>query len=494
MIFVKDAKELKFVRFNKAGETLLGIPRADMIGKNDFDFFPREQAEAFTANDREALNGKKLIDIREEPINTPNGPRILHTKKIPILDKKGEPLYLLGISEDITETKSLQIKLLQAKKMEAVGVLAGGVAHEFNNILTGIMFSTGFINRTLTPDDDKRVFTEEIFEACRRAGSLTRQLLAFSQQESAPPTRFDCNKVVLDSKEALQAMLKTQVHLTIKPSPTPAFVNLDLAAFQQSLLSLANNAREAMPNGGEFKIVIKPVNFETAPPCDSGEPKAGDYISISVSDTGRGMNAETKAHLFEPFFTTKGRSNGTGLELASLLGLVKSAGGFISVTSEPEQGSRFDLFLPERKIPAATPSKHGPTTKTTAHPKVVMVVEDEAVLRKAAQRILQNDGYTVISAGSGEEALQLLRDGNRNVDLLLTDVIMPGMGGVTLAEHMKAENPRTKIMFMSGYADSDLPQKYKIFHDSPLLMKPIAPEDLLEKIARVLSPPATSFN
>jgi two-component system cell cycle sensor histidine kinase/response regulator CckA len=531
MLFVKDADELRFRRFNRAGEALLGKGRDELLGKNDFDFFPAEQARFFQSKDREVLDGNKMIDIPEEPIDTPSGRRWLHTQKIPILDADGRPRYLMGISEDITEkrmraerlkdehaelerrvaarTRELteanahlqreiagraqmeaallrsEEQLRQSQKMESLGRLAGGVAHDFNNLLSVIL---GYVDLWEDAPPSAVIEKEEIHEvgvAGRRAADLTRQLLAFSRQQMLEPVRLDLNERLGSLEKMLRRIIGEDVALRFSPAADLASVKVDPGQVEQVILNLVVNARDAMPEGGTLTIETANVELDEAYSRDHLGVPPGQYVMMAVSDTGTGMDAATQSRMFEPFYTSKERGKGTGLGLSTVLGIVQQSEGSVWVYSELGKGTTIKIYLPRdlgqgdsARVRAPLPAPRGSET--------ILLVEDEAAVRTVARTILQRGGYIVLEATGGLDALELLRKSPRLIDLLLTDVVMPEMSGRELVEKATSLRPGLKVLFMSGYTDDTVVHHGVLEAGVAFLQKPLTPERLSMKVREVL--------
>ncbi|MEW5852316.1 MAG: PAS domain-containing protein [Myxococcota bacterium] len=528
MIFVKDATRLRFELINRAGEELIGRTREELLGRSDHDFFPREQAEHFTARDRETLAGRKVVDIPEEPIHTGHGTRWLHTKKIPLLDAAGRPRYLLGISEDITERKHVERELRAARdelelrvaertedlaraneelrqeieerqraeealrrseeqlrhaqKMEAVGRLAGGVAHDFNNMLTAIISYTAMLTDALRPDDPLQTELGQIARAADRAAALTQQLLAFSRRQMLRPKVLDLGVVVNDLDDMLRRLIGEDVELVTSVEPRLGCVHADPGQMAQVLMNLVVNARDAMPRGGRITIGLRNVALEVD--CPSGMVP-GRYVSLVVSDTGVGMDQQTISRIFEPFFTTKEVGKGTGLGLSTVYGIVKQSGGEITVESAPGRGSRFQVYLPvvEREAEATVT----PVVPSAGRPATILLVEDEDLVRAATRDALRARGYTVLESRRGDEALRCCQEYGGSIDLVLSDVVMPGMDGRELVERLRTMRPGLRVLFMSGY--TDVGERQHPPGAAGLLRKPFTPQMLVEKIRQVLEAP-----
>jgi len=390
-----------------------------------------------------------------------------------------------GVLYDITEHKQLEEQLRQAQKMEAVGQLAGGVAHDFNNLL---MIIQGHNERILnqTPSSDAlQKDARQIKDAANRAASLTRQLLAFSRKQVLQPKVLDLNTVIGDVTEMLRRLLGKNIQVNLMAAPSLWRVKVDQGQIEQVILNLAFNARDAMPHGGKLTIETKNVEVEQSGAAKPVRP--GRYVVLDVSDTGTGMDAETQRHIFEPFFSTKELGKGTGLGLASVYGVVKQSGGGISFRSILGHGTTFSVFLPEacahptaEKEEAAAPVMWGKGTET------VLIVEDEDQIRDMVGEYLQQNGYTVLRAQNGQEALQVAERYKGLIHLLITDIVMPELGGRELAEHVKRLRPRTRILLMSGYLDVGRDERQA---EHSILQKPFALSALGKKIREALDQP-----
>ncbi|HYO95537.1 MAG TPA: PAS domain-containing protein [Polyangiaceae bacterium] len=524
MIFMKDA-ELRFERLNRAGEELLGRPRNELLGKSDYDFFPKEQADFFVAKDREVLRRGTVEDIPEEPIETAQGTRWLHTRKIPLLDENGRAQHLLGISIDITEHKQIKDRLSashealeqrvsersaqlehqiaersraeralanteeqlrQAQKMEAIGRLAGGVAHDFNNILSVILSYTSLALSSVGSVHPLHADLSEIRRAAERASDLTRQLLAFSRQQLLAPRIVDLNRIVMGLQQMLARLIGEDVELQVELAPGLHDVKVDASQIEQVLLNLAVNARDAMPYGGKLRIETSNVLLEAAHVRELLDVSVGSYVLLSVNDSGTGMDRETQARIFEPFFTTKDQGRGTGLGLSTVFGIVKQSGGSILVESEVGSGTTFKLYLPslgrrtnssEPRMPAIVAHRGGES---------VLLVEDEEQVRRVVLGALQRAGYQVLEAKNPLEALAIGEDLQTKIDLLLTDVVMPQLSGPELAKRLLARRPGLRVLCMSGYTDDAVLRHGILRSEMAFLQKPLTPDTLLGKVREVL--------
>jgi PAS domain S-box-containing protein len=402
----------------------------------------------------------------------------------------GKAVGILGIVRDITDRVRLEDQLRQAQKMEAVGRLAGGVAHDFNNILTAIGGYSGLLLAEFAPTDPRRADVEEIKKATERAAGLTRQLLAFSRRQVLQPRVLDLNAVIAGAEKLLRRLIGEDIRLVTRLDPALGAVRADAGQVEQVVMNLAVNARDAMENGGTLTIETR--NFEVpvsrrVPERDAMAP--GRYVQIRVSDTGVGMDAETKRHIFEPFFTTREKGKGTGLGLATVYGIVKQSGGFIWVDSEPGRGAVFTLDLPQvdQRVESAESPVDGRADRIGT--ETVLVVEDEPQVRTVACEALRSHGYKVLEAPDADVALRVARGSGKTIDLLLTDVVMPGLSGKQLADILAAERPGLRMLFMSGYTDDALSPHGVLAPGVHYLQKPFSPEVLAQKVREVLDLP-----
>ena len=389
-----------------------------------------------------------------------------------------------ALVEDVTEQRRLAAELRQAQKMEAVGRLAGGIAHDFNNLLTAILGYTETLHREL-PGGQARADLEEIQHAATRAADLTRQLLAFSRKQVLTPVVCDLRVVINRACDLLGRVLGEDIHLrSAWTTEDPLWVRVDPGQLEQVLMNLAVNSRDAMPQGGRLSIQTGPYAGD-AP--QSVPVPAGPWASVRVVDTGCGMDARIKSHLFEPFFTTKGLGKGTGLGLAMVYGIVKQSGGYIWVESEPDAGAAFTICLPIVAAPAQLHAAGLPPVPEKEGAERILLVEDEPGVRKLACRVLRRCGYEVLEASSGEDATRICAQrSGADIDLLLTDVVMPGMNGAELAHMLATSHPEMRVLYMSGYAEDRLIEQTGLAAGVPFMPKPFTPDSLARKVREVL--------
>ena len=389
---------------------------------------------------------------------------------------------LHGVLLDVTEQKQLQAHLSHSQRMEAVGQLASGVAHDFNNLLTIIKgYSSLLMDRNLADDDAHAA--REIQQAAERAAALTHQLLAFSRKQTLQPRVLDLNRIVHGLEMMLRRVLTENVELCIQTAPDLGAVKADPVQVEQVLINLVVNARDAMPKGGKLTIATAPREVLS----DRGEGeslmRAGTYATLSVSDTGVGMDSETRARIFEPFFTTKDVGKGTGLGLATVYGIIKQSNGQIEVESEPGKGASFRVSLPRVEQEPVAPRKATMTERHKHGTGTILLAEDEPLLRELGETILTQAGYKIQTAPNAEELKKFVAEHDGKIDLLLTDVVMPGMSGPELVRLVRARWPDVRVLYMSGYADDEIED---LDRDAGFLQKPFTPMELTAKIAEML--------
>jgi len=405
----------------------------------------------------------------------------------PLKDQEEKIIGAIETFRDITEQKKLEAQLAQSQKMEAIGMLAGGIAHDFNNLLTVIIGNAQLALMDVIKDESLRKEIEEIKKAGNKAAALTRQLLAFSRKQIVRPEILDINELLTDIEKMLGRLIGEDIELLTIPDPELWQVEIDPGQIEQVIMNLAVNARDAMPQGG--KLTIETANVELDDTyfrnrCVESAP--GHYVVLTVSDTGSGMDKETREHIFEPFFTTKEVDKGTGLGLSTVYGIAKQNNGFIWVYSEPGQGTTFKVYLPEVKKDADMEKKEQFPMDDLGGSETVFIVEDDDVLRKFVQEVLQSYGYRLLVAENGEDALRVCKEHDGQIDLMITDVVMPKMGGREAAERLQPLYPRMKVIYMSGYTDDAIVHHGVLEPGLNFLEKPFTPEGLARKVRETL--------
>ncbi len=390
------------------------------------------------------------------------------------------------------EQKKLEERLRQAHKMEAVGRLAGGVAHDFNNLLTIIRGNSDLLKDREGSDAFHQKCVDQIQKASGRAVSMTRQLLAFSRMQVLQPRVLDLNSVVAEMGKMLPRLIGEHIEYSFSPGENLSPVKADPGQIEQVILNLAANARDAMPNGGHLSVQTSSLSLNEAEAAKRPPIVPGNYVLLSVTDTGHGMDEATKTHIFEPFFTTKEVGKGTGLGLATVYGIVKQSGGFIWVESLPGAGTTFEIYLPQAAGKAATAEQEEKTIPAPRGSETVLVVEDEAGVRELACQFLRVKGYQVLEASGGIDALDVARNYKGTIHLLLSDMVMPKMNGGDLAARLREIRPEIRVAFMSGYSEFSRGHLAKGFPDAPVLQKPFSPASLVGVVREALAQPLTA--
>jgi len=410
--------------------------------------------------------------------------RWIRSRAYPVRDAQGQVIRIAGAAQDITEHRALEAQLRQTQRLESIGLLAGGVAHDFNNLLTVILGSCDVLRALLPEPSECDEIVEEIHCAGERAAGLTRQLLAFSRRSVMEPRVLDLSEVVLETEKLLRRILGEDVTLTTSLPSTPVRVRVDAGAFGQLLMNLAVNARDAMPRGGNLRIALTRSRLSAADARARPPLEPGPHAALSVSDDGTGIPKELQAHIFEPFFTTKEPGKGTGLGLSVAHGIVAQHDGWIEVDSAARRGTTFRILLP--LVDAVQEDAKDTDLGVAAGTERLLLVEDDAAIRRVASRVLSRLGYTVLQAGSGREALELLEAQSAPVDLVITDVIMPEMSGRELAEALRERAPNTRVLFTSGYTDDAVLRHGIQRAEVAFLRKPYTPIKLALKIREQL--------
>jgi PAS domain S-box-containing protein len=484
-IYFKD-RDSRFTKINHALARWLGLRHPDeAVGKRDHDFFSPEHAEQAYRDEQWVMaTGRALVGV-EEKETWPDG-RItwVSTSKVPIRGALGQIVGLVGVSRDITERRHLEETARLGQRMEAIGRLAGGVAHDFNNLL-GVIIGYGEIVLSRLPEQGPlRGRQQEVLKAARRAADLTRQLLAFGRRQVLQPKVLDLNGVVGEMENMLRRLIGENLELATDLDPDLGSVWADPGQVAQIVMNLAVNARDAMPGAGRLTIRTRNVELDEAKAASRPPTRPGRYVSLAVRDTGCGMDAETQSHIFEPFFTTK--EAGSGLGLSTVYGIVEQSNGYIWVESELGMGTTFKIYLPRLDGAAAPTAGEERESPPAGGSETVLLVEDEASLRGVLRQTLEDNGYTVLSAGDGAAALHVADEHQGPVHLMVTDVIMPGITGCEAAKELRKTQPRMKVLYISGYAQEAVSRHGEFGPDTAFLSKPFTGAALLGKCRELL--------
>jgi PAS domain S-box-containing protein len=485
IIFTVDA-EGYCLSMNRAGRQVSGYVAEDARGVHVSEIVAPEHAGYAVEQLQRVLNGE-----------------VVKTFELKILSKDGRPLTLeldvrpypvaaglgvQGIARDVTARKELENQLRQAQKMEALGRLAGGIAHDFNNLLTVVIGYSELINAELGPDDPMRADVGEIERAARSAESLTRQLLIFSRKDVVQTAVLDLNEIVDRTERMLRRFVGEDIEFVVRQTRDLGCIHADAAQIEQVVMNLVVNARDAMPAGGSLTIETAAVELDDTFVREHPGSRPGAFARLSVTDTGHGMTPDVQAQIFTPFFTTKGPSTGTGLGLATVHGIVQQAGGWIEVESAVGKGTRFSIYLP--RVAASPELRTQPTAVSTvaaAPAATILFVEDDASIRALGTRTLRQHGFTVLPARHAAEALQLAQDQSRRIDLLLTDIVMPGLSGGELATRLRQSRVQLKVLYTSGYTDDAVALRDIEVKAPGFIQKPYSPDALARRVRAILS-------
>jgi two-component system, cell cycle sensor histidine kinase and response regulator CckA len=466
---------------------LLGLEEHRLLGTSIDELLHPE--DAVLEGWEHMLRGEtRTVDL-ETRWRRPDGkPLWMYLNASLVQDTAGEPLYLLLYLRDITERKSLEDQLRQAQKMEAVGQLAGGIAHDFNNLLTAILGSTELLLSDTPPGDPRREDVQEISRSAHRAAALVRQLLAYSRKQVLQPRRVDLNAIVRDMGTMLRRVVGEPIELRLDLDPGLGHVTADPGQLEQVIANLGVNARDAMPRGGTLTITTANVTGRgVTAAADEGLPAAGPLVSLAVTDTGIGMDDQVRGRLFEPFFTTKELGRGTGLGLATVYGIVRQSGGHIQVRSRPGEGSSFTVYLPRAEAPRPARGALAAAAPVSGGSETVLVAEDEEAVRHLVCRVLRAKGYRVLEARHAEAALELAAAATEPIDLLVSDLVMPGLGGRALADRLLGVRPGLRVLFITGYAAEAVERQGRLPAGHGLLEKPFTADQLAHKVREALT-------
>ena len=474
--------------WNPAAERLFGYSAKEIIGTHVSILCPAHLVED-QSNLRALVRSGRKVQRRETVrVGKDGKPFDVTLSLSQIKNAEGELTGYSAVIWGIAKSKQLEAQLRQSQKMEGIGRLAGGIAHDFNNLLTGIMGYSEFLLGEIPPTDPKRNDVKEIIRAGQRAAALTRQLLAFSRQQVLVLRVLDINAVVGELNKMLRRIIGEHIDLTFLPGGDIGLVKSDPGQIEQIVMNLCVNAKDAMPKCG--KLLIETSNVELGEEYVGTHPhiKTGLYVMMAISDTGCGMNAEVLSHLFEPFFTTKERGKGTGLGLSTVYGIVQQSGGSIDVSSSPGNGTTFKIYLPRANGAILPAKERAPAPGSYRGNEVILLVEDDEMVRKFASRVLNESGYSILPAKTPNEAIRICERHKDAIHLMLTDVVMPEMLGYELVQRLASIKPEMKVIFMSGYTEQSIIQR-ALLQGASFIQKPMAPEAIVRQIRKVLDAP-----
>jgi PAS domain S-box-containing protein len=473
---------------------LTGHTAEEVLGRPWFEFLPSRDRAQMRGVFLEMLGRERHAHYRNPIVTRAGEERMISWHNTIVRDAQGRITGTLSVGEDVTEHAVLEEQFRQAQKMEAVGRLAGGVAHDFNNLLAVILINADLAAATPPPKPDvARDAITDIKRAAEQGAALTRQLLAFGRRQLVSLRPLNLAEDVARTERLLRRLLGEDVELHVKGEPGLGAVLADPTQVEQIIMNLAVNARDAMPQGGRLTIELSNVQLDEKYVATHGTVAPGAYVMLAVGDTGTGMDRETQARIFEPFFTTKEHGRGTGLGLATVYGIVKQCGGDIWVYSEPGAGTTFKIYLP-RVAPAASGAPSAapvPVPEALGGTETILIVEDEDALRSLAQRALERQGYTVLTAPNGTVALELAANHRGPIELVISDVVMPGMGGRPLVEKLQRRYPGLRVLFTSGYTTDEIVRRGVMTSETPFLPKPFGIAELGRKVREVLAAPRT---
>lgn len=471
--------------WNPAAERMFGWTRGEVIGRH-YPSVPGPRADELAKLFDRVLSGETIRGLEVPWLRKDRTPVDVRLYTTILRNPAHEPTGVIALMEDITLTKRLEEQLRQSQKMEAIGKLAGGIAHDFNNLLTGILGFSDLILDKIEESSPLRQGTMQIKKAGERAAALTSQLLAFSRRQILQPRVLDLNVVVKEMEILLRRLIGEHIELTTELRAAKSRVKIDPGHLEQVIMNLVVNASDAMPKGG--RVTLKTSNAESLDESIAPESETAQRptLVLSVCDTGIGMDARTKARIFEPFFTTKEPGKGTGLGLSMVYGIIRQSGGYISVSSMPGAGSTFDIFLPlaDEEVPLEQPPPA--ISKPAQGSETVLLVEDEETVRSLAQSVLETKGYKVLTASGGMEAISMAENCRSIIDLVVTDLVMPQISGPEVVQRVGEMHPESRVLYMSGYTDSDLSDLGAPSGAAALLTKPFSPRALLKAVREAL--------
>ncbi len=476
-------REGNVLSWNTAAERIFGWSEEEVLGRRP-PYVTEDKREEFGGYLGRVLGGESIIgaDVRRQKKD--GTPIDCSGYAAPLYSADGSVAGIMTIMVDVTERRDLEARLAQSQRMESIGLLAGGVAHDFNNLLTVILGNCELVLGDIPADSPQRPDIEDIRNAADHAAALTRQLLAFSRRQVLQPKVLSLNTVVAEIMEMLRRIIGEDIDLVTEPDSALASTRADPVEMGQVVMNLAVNARDAMPEGGRLLIKTENVDVLRDAAADGDTIPPGSYVALSISDTGHGMDKDTMSRIFEPFFTTKHTGKGTGLGLSTVYGIVKQSGGYISVQSEPGRGATFRIYMPELREVAEETGEDTPV-RAGAGSETILLVEDEAALRTPMRRGLEKEGYSVIEADSAREALEICKEYEGEIHLMVTDLVMPGMDGLELGKRIAPLRPGMKVLYTSGYSE-DVIDREGVTEADDFLQKPYTPSALGWRIRQLL--------
>ncbi|MFW6286930.1 MAG: ATP-binding protein, partial [Candidatus Sumerlaeota bacterium] len=478
--------EEHYLQVNSAMETLCALPRRQIIGRRAGDILGSKIGRQIEEQEKQVLREARTVR-REMTINPGAECRVVVLTVVPVFDKDTRPIGVSGFARDISSRRQLEDQLRQSQKMEALGQLAGGVAHDFNNLLQTILAHAQFAERHMDDPESSREDLRTILRASESAAALTKQLLTFGRRQEIEARVVDLYEVVDDLMKMVRRVIGEDIDLAIHPRPDDLrYVMADTGQLEQILMNLSVNARDAMPEGGRIAIAFQNATISPEWCEDNPWAKPGNYVMLSFSDNGIGMNEETTRYLFEPFFTTKKEGEGTGLGLSTVYGIVQQHKGLIDVHSREGEGSRFDIYLPaHQKAPEEVVEPQPGEATSIEGSETVLVAEDEVIVRELVERLLEDAGYEVILTSDGQEAVEKFQERHEDIDLVILDAVMPRLSGYAAYCKMHEIDPDVPIFFCSGYAaDSLVSSSQTNLPLPPVIQKPYRPIELLKMVRR----------
>ena len=468
-------------------EKILGHVESEVLGRFFIEFAPPEDHLFLVRVFKDVRNHKRNVEnVHWHYLRKDGASRFFLGSAAPLYDEEGRVTGMIGMARDVTDHKRLEEQLLQSQKMESIGNLAGGIAHDFNNLLGGILGYATFVKRKLSTRDKIYQSIEAIERSAQRAAELTKQLLGFARRGKFQVRPIDCNALIGEIVLILQRTIDRRIAIEVDLAPQLSVMEGDEAQIQQALMNICLNARDALPQGGTLKIASRNQRMIPDQASRQRGMKEGSYIRLTISDTGTGMSPEVRDRIFEPFFTTKAKGQGTGLGLSMVYGIIQNHGGMIEVQSHPGIGSTFTVFLPAIASAALNGEELPPVPDIHQGQETILLVDDEEIIRELGIDILEDRGYRVFLASEGREAVKIYRERIGEIDLIILDVMMPGIGGKETYRQLRAINPQVKVLLSSGYSTNGEVGEILKQGVSGLVQKPYREEELAAKVREVL--------